>query len=408
MLKGTNSEFGKVFNLRIVLETIRLHGPVSRAETARITSLTRTTVSSIVLQLIERGLVIETGRSSGKRGMPSTLLELNPEGAFAVGLDMDRDHLTAVLMDFAGSVRQRIHHDLDFPTPDEGLDLLVDVTRSLIAQEAIVDDQILGVGVGFPGPLSSHAHDAASPVVVPLFFPGWQDVPIVRILTERLALPVLLENNASAAAVGEYWYGDHAFRHFYYVYLGVGLGGGAILNGQPYEGFRGNAGELGYLAVQLPERTTHLGEFFHLPTLYTKLREAGGRAATPHDLEALYRQRHEVLLAWLESAALHLAPALIAIEHLFDPEAIIAGGRLPEPLLQHLLSALASRLPTLRQEGKPYAAALLPARAGDDAAALGLATLPIYRSVAPNSVHQFEARPHAPRRSPVSWLAGRW
>lgn len=407
MLRGTNSEVARGHNQRIVLETIRLHGPVSRADTARLTGLTRAAISNIVHDLVQRGLVLENGRRRGRRGMPWIALELDPAGTYALGLDMDRDHLSAVLVDFVGSVRQRVHHELDFPTPEGGIDLIADAAEELLASAAVPRERIAGVGVGFPGPLIAHADDHACRAVAPLQFPGWHGVPVARLLSERLGLPVLLENNASAAAVGEHWYGDHGFDHFYYVYFGAGLGGGMIANGQPYDGYRGNAGELGYLAVRGHPGITHLGEFFHLPWLYARLRHAGVAVAAPCDLEPLHREGHPILRSWLDEATPHLAAALVAIEHLFDPEAIVLGGRLPAPLLDVLLEALERLLPALRNRGKPYPAALVRARAGDDAAALGLATLPIMRAFAPTPSHPRMARPLATGAFPAPPLMRR-
>jgi predicted NBD/HSP70 family sugar kinase len=361
-----------------------------------------------VRQLVDNHLVLETGQSRGKRGLPSTQLEVNADGAFATGIDFDKDHLTSVLVDFCGNVRQRIHFDLDFPEVEEGLALMEEVTRTLIAQEGLAKESIVGVGVGFPGPLQINKERPGDNVVNPYFFPGWQNVPIVDRLERRLNLPVTLENNATAAALGERWYGaGQRLSHFFYVYFGIGLGGGVILNDQVYSGLRGNAGELGYLPVQLPDGQTFLGDLFRLTKLYAVLRTHGKHVTTPAELEQLYHAQDEHLLAWLERFSEHLAGALIAIEHLLDPEAIVLGGRLPEGLLRGLFDRLEAIMPTLRREGKGYPSKLLHAQAGEDAAALGLATLPIYESVAPRPSVLLKERVHKARLGPASWLTGR-
>jgi hypothetical protein len=117
MLTGTNLTYTKEYNLRIVHEVIRVFGPISRASIARKTELTVQTVSNLTKELLSLGLIYEAERRTGGRGAPSTALALNPDGAFALGLDFDRDHLTGVLVDLAGQVRQRVHLELDSPSP---------------------------------------------------------------------------------------------------------------------------------------------------------------------------------------------------------------------------------------------------------------------------------------------------
>lgn len=385
MLTGTNLEYTKAYNLRVVLETVRQNGPLSRAQVSRLTALTRPAVSSIVQGLVDGGLIREMGQRRGERGTPSTPLELNPEGAFAIGLDFDRDHLTGVLVDLAGRVRGRVHHELHFPPPARALALMSEVAEGLITAQGVPTDKLWGVGAGFPGPLKITKGNLVNNTVSPHQFPGWHSVPVVDLLATRLRLPVFLENNATAAAVGEHWYGaGRTIGSFFYVFFGIGLGGGLVLNGQPYEGVGGNAGEIGYFPIKEDGKMTYLGEFCKLPKLYELLRREGEEVSNPQALTKVYEKGSRTLCDWLDRVAEHLALALSAVEHLFDPEAIILGGRLPPTLLEHLLTKLTPALPSLRPETKSYGPRLLRAQAGEDAAALGLATLPLYDSLAPH------------------------
>lgn len=392
MLVGTNLKYTKAYNVRIVLETIRRFGPLSRAEVARRTELTAQTVSNITRELLETDLVRETERLREGRGAPATLLALNADGAFSIGLDLDKDHLTGVLVDFVGTVRERIHYELNFPSPDEAMDLLAETTQELIRRQELTTDDIWGVGVGLPGPLGISKDSVVTNVVNPKAFPGWKNVPVADLLSERLQLPLYIENNATAAAIGERWYGDgQHIRTFFYLYFGAGLGGGLIINGQPHEGLTGNAGEIGYCYLPTqdePDATAlfqrpHLGVFFNLPRLYRHLKEQNTLVSQPDALADLFVQQHPVLLEWLDTGARHLAPVILAVEYLLDPEAIFFGGRLPDVLIDALIERLKAHLPALRIEGKTTHPALLTGTAGADAAALGVATLPMYTSFAP-------------------------
>ena len=389
MHQGTNLVYAKQYNLRIVHEVVRRFGPLSRGDIARRTGLTVQTISNLVKELLALGLVFETERRPQRRGAPSSAIGINPEGTFALGLDLDRDHLTGVVVDLAGGVRQRKHVDLDFPTPSEALDLMVETAESLMAAQGLAPDEVSGVGVGVPG-LMHRAEDGQGYVVNPTSFPGWHDVPLAAWLRERLGMPVLLENNATAAAIGERLYGaGQRFRTFFYVYIGSGLGGGVVIEGQAYPGFTGNAGEIGYLPTVLSgdptgtDETPHVGTHFRLPRLYQLLRAEGREARTPDDLDRLLSEGNATLLEWMDDAADHLTGLVLAVEYVLDPEAIFFGGRLPKRVIAGLMERVACHLPKRRIAGKVAGPRHLLATAGADAAALGVATLPIYEAFAP-------------------------
>jgi predicted NBD/HSP70 family sugar kinase len=418
-LTGANIARAKAYNLRLVLETIRRQRQVSRAGIARSTTLSAPTVSNIVRELIEGGFVVESGRKRNGRGSPSITLELNADRAVSVGLDLGREHLTGVLVDLGGTLRERIHHEIDYPSPDEAIALMRDTVKRLVDQASLPDERLWGVGVGMPGPLHLSANDPEGGSASPDAFPGWTRVPVAHLLADEVGVPVRLENNATAAAIGERWYGSgQNVDHFAYVYFGVGLGGGLIVNGTPFTGFSGNAGELGYLAPlvdasataprrplsgrpssERPSLAPHAasggqsnggstGELasanpFYLPGLMEALRADGTSIRAPSELQRLYEDGHPILLAWLDRAARHLAPLLAAVCYLLDPQSIFFGGRLPAPLLRAVIDALPPLLAPLRIPGKSHHPRLSLGDAGGEAAALGAATLPVYEAFVP-------------------------
>ena len=389
-LTGTNLVYTKQYNLRIVHEVIRLFGPLSRAEIARRTELTVQTISNLVKELIASDLVYEAERRQEGRGAPSTTLALNPDGAYAIGLDLDRDHLTGVLVDLSGKVRQREHVELDFPTPGEALNLLVDTAEALIKRARLTREDVWGLGIGIPGPMQQ-GDEGKDYVVNPKAFPGWHRVPLASWARERLGMPVYLENNGTAAAMGERWYGaGQQIGTFFYIYFGSGLGGGLIMNGQPYEGFTGNAGEIGYLPTVLAGEapadggdSSHVGLQFNLARLYAQLRAHGAEARTPEDLDRVLAAGNPFLMEWMDVAADHLTGLVLAVEYMIDPEAIVFGGRIPDSMLRGLLERVERQLPRRRITEKRGAPPDLLATAGVDAAALGVATIPIYDRFAP-------------------------
>ena len=391
MLTGTNLVYTKQYNLRIVHEVIRVYGPLSRADVARHTELSVQTVSNLVKELLDLRLVQEGGRRSEGRGAPSTDLTINPDGAYAIGLDLDRDHLTGLLVDLAGQVRQRIHVAVDTPSPEEALELMCEMAQSLVERQGLGLEDVAGLGVGIPGPMH-HTEDGKGYLVNPTAFPGWQMIPLERWLHERLGMPVYLENNATAAAVGERWYGaGRQMGTFFYIYFGSGLGGGLVMNGQPYEGFTGNAGEIGYLPTILARRgksgegeeVPYVGVHFTMPRLYARLREQGSDASSLEDLDRLLAEENPALLEWMYDASDHLTGLVLAIEYVLDPEAICFGGRLSDRIVGGLMERVARQLRERRLAGKSSGPKHFLATAGVDAGALGVATLPIYSIFAP-------------------------
>jgi predicted NBD/HSP70 family sugar kinase len=390
MLTGTNLTHAKKHNLQIIHETIRLYGPISRADVARRTQLTAQTISNLVRQLLDDGLVLEVDRLNSGRGAPGIRLAVNPDAAFSVGLDLDVDHLTAVLVDLSGKVQQQIDYDLSEPTPEEGITLMTETVRTLLDRQGLDPSRVWGIGVGIPGPMVVSSGEFDTYEVSPRALRGWRSVRLAELLHERLRLPVYIENNATAAAVGEHWYG--AGRHvatFFYVYLGSGLGGGLVVQGHPFEGHSGNAGELGYLPCVHTntghERLDHIGEVFNLRDMLSRMRREGEEVSSLADLVALYETRRPAFMHWLEEASEQLAASLFVIEYVLDPEVTFIGGRWPTVLLEALRDRAAALLPERRIGGKQSAPPPRLATAGTDAAALGVATLPLYSAFGPAS-----------------------
>lgn len=405
MLTGTNPLYTKQYNLRIVHETIRLRGPLTRAEIARETKLTIQTVANLTKELIRLGVIHEVHRRRERRGPPSAVFAIQPGGAFAIGLDLDRDHLTGVLVDLAGEVRARAHQDLDFPSPAEALDLLAGMAESLLDRSGIARSRLSGVGVGVPG-LMHRTPKRNGYLVNPTAFPGWHDVPLAERLQQRLGMPVVVENNATAAALGERWYGaGREIGTFFYLYFGSGLGGGVVIDGHSYAGVTGNAGEIGYVPSHRLHAFSHVGTYFYLPRLFQLLGQQGTDAHHPEDLGRLYDRHDPVVLSWLDEGAARLAELMLSIEFLLDPEAIFFGGLLPERVLTDLVGRLERLLPEIRMAGKLENPRYLLATAGAEAGALGVATLPIYAAFAPAHAVLLKGRPSA-RRGATRHTAG--
>ena len=377
------------FNRLQVLEVVRLSAPVTRAELARRTGLSAPAITYIVNDLLEEGYVVEMGRRPQARGQPPVELALNPAAAYTIGLHLDRDVITAVLADLKGGILDSVSRAVELPSPAEALTLLADCYHNLRRAQDIPDEKLLGLGMVTVGPLDI----VNGRVTGPPNLPGWSDVPLRQQLADLTGLPVYLENNATAAAVGERWYGmGRRYRDFLYVYIGLGIGGGLVLGGRIHHGAGLNAGEVGHMIMSAPGGSPQTLEA-HASILALR-RELGDAYATPERIAAKFAARDERLLAWLQEAAAYLARALASADNLLDLEAVIFGGRLPKEVLEHLVERVRAAMAPLRMPGRPHYARLERGRVGDDTAALGAAILPLYHALVPQGVAAANRPPH--------------
>ncbi|MEU7123192.1 ROK family transcriptional regulator [Streptomyces zaomyceticus] len=247
-LGGVNVPALRSHNAALVLDLLRVAGEtgISRLELAERTGLTPQAVSKITARLRTEGLVTEAGHRASTGGKPRTVLRLVPSAGYAVGVHLDRDELTTLLTDLAGTVVALRRRALDL---GEGagpvLDAVTEEARELLA-EAAPPGAVLGAGVAMPGPLD---HRAGVPGRV-TGFPAWEGHPVREELAGRLGLPVVLDKDTNAAALG-LALRPSAPDSFAYVHLGTGLGAGLVLGGAPLRGDRTGAGELGHQTVQL-------------------------------------------------------------------------------------------------------------------------------------------------------------
>ena len=387
MMKGVASEQARPHNRRVVLEAIRLNEPISRAEIARHTGLAAQTVSYIVSNLITEGLTVSRGRRRGGMGQPALELELDASGAFAIGLHLDQDHIGTVLVDLKGNPLRIVNHRESFVTPEQAVDFLTQVVNDLIVENNVPRERLWGVGLALPGPIYETVGEGGRPSTQDL----WIRAPVRDLLAQALNLPVFVENDGTAAAIGEYWYASsRATQNFLYVFFGLGLGGGLIVDGQPFRGFLGNAFEFGHMHVQPNGAACRCGgrgclEMYASPlSLQQSMIAAGLERVHPEEMSVALETQTEWFEHWLSEAADHLASAVVSCENLFDPEAIVFGGRLPRTLLERIVTTLEPIVSQRRMRNRDYQPRLLCAEVGEHAAALGAATLPIHTALAPD------------------------
>ena len=391
--RGSNSAQLRRYNERIVLQILRRAGEASKADLARAANLTNAAIGAIIQELARDGLIEEIGkRHDGGRGQPATMLSLAPRGAFGFGVRLGRAGIETVLVDFAGRVIGRSAHDMILPVPEKAIDIIRRDIESL--HELLTPAErrrITGIGLAQPFNLGAWLRELGLPAEN---FKPWDEVNVAAALEEVTHLPVFAENDGTAAAVAELFYGIG--RHeddFLYLFIGPAIGGGLILHGDVVRGRSGNAADVavmpvlpsGLASAPRPKGTWDiLLTRASLGALARHLTPGTGLRPSRSDLEQAIATGRPEVEEWLEDCIDALTPTVRAGHALLDVPLVVVdcdvdGGMLPR-LLARLQAALEASAPEARSAPRVERGSF-----GQDAGALGAASLPMFFNFSPRA-----------------------
>lgn len=375
--RGTTQSGVRLYNERLILSLVRLHGQLPKAEMARLTGLSAQTVSVIVRQLEADGLLKRRSPRRGKVGQPLVPFELDSNGAFSIGLKVGRRSGDLMLLDLAGNVRHTIHRPYTFPTPAEVMGFVRAGVEELIAGlDAEQRERVSGMGIAAPFQLWNWAEDVGAPGDVMM---AWKDFDLQAELAKLFTWPIHFCNDASAACAAELLFGHgRELQDFAYFYLGYFIGGGIVLNGSLYLGRHGNAGALASFPVTSAQgKSEQLVHSTSLAALERDIRRDGG------DPELLWRDRAEwrgagpALQRWLARAAQDVATAAAGVMAVLDCSAIVIDGAVPLHVRSRFAEAVQRALADVDRQGLAEFP-VLEGTIGADARALGAASLPLF------------------------------
>jgi predicted NBD/HSP70 family sugar kinase len=353
---------------------LRTHGPAPRSELATALQISNAAVTKLSRNLLTLGLIEEEGVSLAQgRGRPTVPLRVSPEGGYAVGATVHKGVLEIAVVDYAGGVISLTSEKVEAPDPHDFAKRLDRRIHELAIEHRLLGRRLLGVGLGVPGPALSRDGNRWSVVHA---LPGWRDVPLRQIMDETLGLPVWIENDATAAALAEYYLGGLLQRCSTAVVflLGYGIGAGIVHEGRLLRGEMGNAGEIGTLyPIDRPRPSTL--------DLLSVLRAEGCDIVSLADFERQTQGHGAVIERWLDRAAKQLELTVNSAIAWFDPGAIMLSSPLPGTLITRLADRLNGGKLVW---GDHRTASLVEAsRLGGASTALGAALLPIHASIAP-------------------------
>jgi len=372
---------------RGLLRLIWSERTISRAEIARRTDLSRSTVSETVSELLATGLVVEAGPGQSSGGRRPIVLRFQDDAFGLVGVDIGSSHVAVALTDLRGKVVawQERGHPVS-TDPGGTRDLVAALVDECLANWGKGVERLVGIGVAVPSPLDPRDPERLSEVALP----AWKGRAGFSFLSERFGVPVLVDNNANLGALAEHFWGaGQGVDDVTYIKIGTGIGSGHIVGGRLYRGATGAAGEIGHIVIDPQGAPCSCGLRGCLCTLVGAhalvLRAAALRAEHPESRLA----RGEISLAAIEEAALggdpladhlvreaagHLAVAIASMLNVLNPAVVIIGGglsRVGELLLGPLRSAVRSRA----LFWSAASAQILTSPLGPRAVALGAATL---------------------------------
>ncbi|MFO0746590.1 MAG: ROK family transcriptional regulator [Myxococcota bacterium] len=373
-------------NRRVLLNLVWCERAISRADLARETGLSRSTVSAIATELLDKGLVVELGAGTSSGGRRPIVLGFNDEGFGIVGIDMGASHVGVAVTDLRGRVRAWVKRPCEVREDPSGtMTLMRALVREALAASPWSADRILGIGLAAPCPIDPTAPGQLSPLVLP----AWKDHDVVGMLRDTFGLPVHLDNDANLGALAELWWGAGADGgDLAYIKIATGVGAGFIVNGALYRGAAGVAGEIGHVVLD-PDGplcmcglrgclVTQIGA----PALVAQVEQqlAAGHASllekghvTTDSIVDAVLHGDAVAIEVVQRAGRQLGVAIANLMNLFNPDRVVlsgglvrAGSALFEPLeaMLHRRALFSARATT------PVTASTL----GETGIALGAAT----------------------------------
>ncbi|MFV0321945.1 MAG: ROK family transcriptional regulator [Alphaproteobacteria bacterium] len=373
---GVNPLKARQFNRQLILQYIRLQPNISRVEIARAIELSAPSVTNITNDLINEGYVIETHRKTTQRGQPAVGLAINNKKFYTIGLHFDHHFHHGVLTNLAGDIVAE-----EKQTSKDTSAIFMHMYEQL-SQKIPRKGELIGVGISSMGPILDPTKDNRD-----IQSPNIRIFDFVEKISAQTHHPIYIENSATTAAIGEFWYGKGFLtKNYLYLNIGYGLGGGLIINNQVYRGDTQNAGEIGHSNVVEDGRLCFCGAYGCLESylsLNALIQELGDEYANPDYILSQFHQNNPKLFLWLEYNLPLLAKVLVSATQLMDINNIVISGLLPPDIINWYIHNLPKYIEKYRIKTLPSKLNIIQGMNGPNLPALGAATLPAYSSLSP-------------------------
>ena len=356
-------------NERLILGVVHRHAPIARAAVTAQTPFTQPWVHRLVDQLLARDLLIPGPPLKGARGQPSVTLSLARRAAFSIGVALETDCVRVCLADLSCRVVEGISMPLAPSKRKATLKMLATTVDQMLARHEVPRKKVVGLGLSLPAFFVGGGTQANAPE--PLR--EWSLIDLEPLVQQALGFPVTIQNNATAAAIGENLIGVGRWaRTFCYLDFGYGFGSGIVIDGKPYLGRRGNAGEI---TLEAPGAAPTLRPA--LRYLLDELQAQGVKVNSVEQIRERFDPNWPGVDAWVARMQPTLNQVVNAVAGLLDPDAIVFGGELPSALGLQLIGKTTFWDTEHRYGVAPPRPRLVLAEGGSGAAALGAALVPL-------------------------------
>ncbi|NUU05002.1 ROK family transcriptional regulator [Leifsonia sp. C5G2] len=370
-----------------LLAILRDGVPRTRAQLAELTGLARSTIAARIDILTGAGLVIPAGDDVSSGGRPPARIRFNPDSRVIVAIDLGATHGVVALADLAGNITASESRRLDIAEgPLRVLDWALEAASELYIASGRQPEELIGVGVGVPGPVE---HSTGLPVNPPIM-PGWDRFDIPAYIRRVFDVPVLVDNDVNLLALGEQALMWPDETDLLFVKVATGVGAGIIAGGRLQRGALGSAGDLGHVRVPFGTDTPSHGEqdadlesLVSGPAIARALREAGFAAETSDDVVELARSGNPVVQEAIRQAGRDLGAVVATCVNLLNPSMIVVGGslsRVGEQLLAGMREVVYQRSTPLATQHLT----ITQSRSGETGGAMGAAIMVIQRALDPN------------------------
>uniref|UniRef100_A0AAU2JV67 ROK family transcriptional regulator n=1 Tax=Streptomyces sp. NBC_00049 TaxID=2903617 RepID=A0AAU2JV67_9ACTN len=319
-------------NLERVVRAVRLSGSLTQAEIARTTGLSAATVSNIVRELKDGGTVEVTDTSAGGRRARS--VSLSGDAGIVIGVDFGHTHLRVAVGNLAHQVLAEESEPLDVDASwAEGFDRAEALVGRLIAGIGVGLEKVIGVGLGVPGPIDVESGTLGSTAILP----GWAGINPRQELSQRLGVPVYVDNDANLGALGELvWGSGRGVKDLAYIKVASGVGAGLVINGQIYRGPGGTAGEIGHITLDESGPVCRCGNRGCLETFAAAryvlplLQGTHGPELTMERVVELAREGDPGCRRVITDVGRHIGSGVASLCNLLNPSRVVLGGSLAE------------------------------------------------------------------------------
>ncbi|MGM0641309.1 MAG: ROK family transcriptional regulator [Thermotogota bacterium] len=324
---GLNFIEVKKNNRSTVLEILHSLAPISRADIASLSGLTRTTVTNIINELINVDFIEEVGSKSTKSGRKKTLLKIKKDAFKIIGINISRSNIKVGLYDTESNLLYSSSKEFSSDVANNNsIKILIEIIDSVIKNTGISIEDVNGIGIGIPAPIE---FTTGKIIATPSYFEAWKDVNLKERLEKKYKVKTWIDNDANVGALGEKWFGQGKhYRDYIFVVSDIGFGSGIVLNGKLHRGDFSMAGEIGHVILGYKEREDYLENKSGFKYIINRLKERGENCNIDYILNKINVEKDEEFIEYAKEISRYAGMAIMNLISILDPQAVIIGGNL--------------------------------------------------------------------------------